>query len=196
MAYFNVMTFDNKFMLSSFNDYWNSDIYNNWPNSGDSSNIGIVSNGTVLPKGKSQTVFSHGKVWCWVGSSGSVEIGIDGTTYSFWGSTTYDTRLFLIMNDTAKGFRVGVYYRDSYYRIRQASKVVNETKYNAILESIPPSYVWQSVPSIMGKGKTIELPQIINPDGNPVTSGSASDFSALPSGAIVRTLANEAISGG
>lgn len=54
----------------------------------------------------------------------------------------------------------------------------------------PPAYTWQSVPNIAGKGKTIQLPQIITTDGNPVTSGSASDFSILPTEAIVKTLAD------
>lgn len=52
------------------------------------------------------------------------------------------------------------------------------------------TYNWQSVPSISGKNGILSLPVLVSTDGEPVSSGSASDFSALPSGAKVRTLAD------
>ena len=64
------------------------------------------------------------------------------------------------------------------------------------ITNLAQSYNWQSVPSISGKNGILSLPVLVSTDGEPVSSGSASDFSALPSVAIVRTLANEAISGG
>lgn len=189
MAFFNVESFDHSLMFSKFNDYWNSDIYNNWPNSGDSSSLGggIVSAGTPLTPSLWR---NYGGVTIWAGSSMNVEVTILGTTYTFWGSSSRDTRLFFIMNDSVKGFRVGVYYYDGYYQIRQASKVVNAEKYDAILASIQPSYNFQSVPSLIGKGKEIILPQLISTDGKPVSNGSATDFSAFPTESKVRTLAD------
>lgn len=64
---------------------------------------------------------------------------------------------------------------------------------NLIAGTIPEPpivYNWQSVPSISGKNGILSLPVLVSIDGEPVSSGSASDFSVLPSSAKVRTLAD------
>ena len=66
----------------------------------------------------------------------------------------------------------------------------SEVAYNLIKRIMPSSYNWVSVPSVVGNGKIIQLPQIISTDGNPISSGSASDFSTIPTEAIVKTLAD------
>ncbi|MBR3646554.1 MAG: hypothetical protein IKN54_09040 [Lachnospiraceae bacterium] len=54
-------------------------------------------------------------------------------------------------------------------------------------------YQWSSVPAISGKNGTLSLPVLIDTDGNPVSNGSASDFSTLPDSVKVRTLADLAV---
>lgn len=55
------------------------------------------------------------------------------------------------------------------------------------------SYQWVSVPAISGKNGILSLPVLIDTDGNPVSNGSASDFSTLPDSVKVRTLADLAV---
>jgi len=55
------------------------------------------------------------------------------------------------------------------------------------------SYTWHSVPAISGKNGILSLPVLIDTDGNPVSNGSASDFSTLPDNVKVRTLADLAV---
>lgn len=65
----------------------------------------------------------------------------------------------------------------------------SEQWYNFLMAHVPSPYNWESVASLTGKGKTIQLPQLVSTDGQPVTSGTSSDFSSLPNKAKVRALA-------
>lgn len=63
--------------------------------------------------------------------------------------------------------------------------------YTAIMGSIPVLYQWSSVPTISGKNGILSLATLkaskIN-DGEPVSNGSASDFSSLPSSSKISVL--------
>ena len=131
----------------------------------------------------------------------------NGTSWSTVSSTAYNTKT----GDYYSSSRYSEYTVDGYTWASNFSQSVGDSgvTYELLVEGIPVftdpdeymnyitspavSYNWSSVPAISGKGKTISLPVLIDTDGNPVSSGSSSDFSTLPDNVKVRTLADLAV---
>lgn len=93
-----------------------------------------------------------------------------------------------------------IYTSITAYTLESGSVVSNipyftdNTEYNNFVTNLAhPPYEWSSVPAISGKNGILSLPVLIDTDGNPVSNGSASDFSTLPDGVKVRTLADLAV---
>ena len=160
MALFDVDTFDGSLKFSTFTAYKNSALYNDWPNSGNQSrsnfNAQVTIAGDIVPWGK---YYTFGDVTIETTSAGFCYIKVSGTTVcSASTPSNAQIRIFFIMDDVNKGYRVGCYYDDgTYVQVRQDSKTVNATIYDKIVNSIR-TYDWQSVPSLIGKsGVSLEL---------------------------------------
>lgn len=125
-----------------------------------------------------------------------------------WASSTYTYEITRSSGNGLYGARaddfqtttvggVLIYYNDSRSYSNNRCNIVGLPIFTSpsefvayISQAVTPPYNWQSVPSISGKNGILSLPVLVSTDGEPVSSGSASDFSALPSGTKVRTLAD------
>ena len=94
---------------------------------------------------------------------------------------------------------IGSYSKGNYYALagRLKSSIdesyTERNLYNWLIQAIPVSYTWQSVPAISGKNGSLSLPTLVDTDGEPISGQSASVFSSLPEWSNVRALINGAL---
>lgn len=120
--------------------------------------------------------------------------------YDYIGSDYYRYKIGFAVDDTLEqGLIVLGQYRagptDVTWYARPVTVESAEALYPYLIEGEQPpvTYTWTSVPAVSGKNGILSLPVLIDTDGNPVSNGSASDFSTLPDGVKVRTLADLAV---
>lgn len=120
----------------------------------------------------------------WPATSGGITVSANGTTSgSYGGGINRSSMRFAINRDTEDAYVIvmlaitGSPNQTAIFNISSDAYNQRHVLYNLIIGQLPPVYNWQSVPSVTGKGETVNLSTLndIN-DGDQVITTDTSKF--------------------